>query len=41
MAMWVAGRIYLVTQYYATKLGEEFQTYKTAQFGVWDMKCLE
>ena len=41
MAITVAGRTILVKDYYSTKLGEEFKTYKNAHFGVWDIDILE
>ena len=41
MAMKVAGWTILHTEYYSTKLGVIFKTYKIAHFGVWDLLILE
>ena len=41
MAITVAGWAVGVTDFYGMKLGEEFKTYKTAQFFVWDIHFLE
>ena len=37
----VVGKTLRITDYYATELGEDFATYKTAQFGVWNIHLLE
>ena len=41
MAITVAIGTLLLTEYYATKLVEAFETSKTALFGVWDLHILE